>query len=225
MHNSPPTSLAPLALNTLWYSLVLAALMQAAHAAVRLAFGAMLNLASLPGLVTLVAELAQKITWSTLICEALVFASILARRRWLLLVLVSFLATLLAVWAADLLAALIVLPHPLTNLNTLDVGAGLNEGLFRGGKYLFLGAALAWVNRLAEPALRHYALAGGASSLIAVLLTFVVRAGAAPLALGVQLVVEVLFPLGCALVVWKVRQLAAPLIQTQQGYRAQMRRI
>jgi len=79
--------------------------------------------------------------------------------------------------------------------------------------------------RLAEPALRHYALAGGASSLIAVVLTFVVRAGAAPLVLGGQLVVEVLFPLGCALVVWKVRQLAAPLIQTQQGYKAQMRRI
>ena len=90
---------------------------------------------------------------------------------------VAYLFVLLAVWAADLLAALIVLPHPLTTLNTLDVGAGLNEGLFRGGKYLFLGAALAWVNRLAEPALRHYALAGGASSLIAVLLTFVVCAG------------------------------------------------
>ena len=240
MTDSPRPALAPLALSTLRYSLLLAAIMQAAHFAVRLAFGAMLNLASLPGLVTLLAELAQKITWSTLICEALVFASILARRRWrvptptrfssawvpwLLLVLVSFLATLLAVWAADLLAALIVLPHPLTNINTLDVGAGLNEGLFRGGKYLFLGAALAWVNRLAEPALRHYALAGGASSLIAVVLTYVVRAGDAPVVLGGQLAVEVLFPLGCALVVWKVRQLAAPLLQTQQGYRAQMRRI
>ena len=220
-----------LALRTLWYSLLLAAVMQAAHLGVRIALGAMLGVAALPGAsvlgtaVALAAELVQKVIWAALICEALVFASILQRRRPWLLVLVAALVTVAAVLVGDLTGALIVLPHPLTNLSTLDVGAALNDAVFRGGKYLFLGAALAWVNRREQPPLSRYALAGGAASLIAVALTLIARAGDGVIALSSQVLIEILFPLGCALTVWQVRRTAAPLIRTQQSLRGQLQRM
>ncbi len=219
------------ALSTLWYSLLLAAVMQAAHVSVRVALAAVLGVPALPGAsalgmaVALAAELAQKITWVTLICESLVLARILARGRPLLLVIGAGLVTVVAVWAGDVLGALIILPHPLTNLGTLDVGAALDDAVFRGGKYLCLGAALAWANRPPESLLSRYALAGGVASLVAIVLTLSVRAGDGVVSLSSQVLIEILFPLGCALVVLKGRRMAAPLIRTQQSLRAQLQRM
>ncbi len=216
-------SFATLAMRTLWYSVVLAAIMEVAHVSVRLALAAMFSLAALPNVIALAAELAQKITWSTLICEAVVFASIVARRRGLLLMIFALVATLIAILVGDYLFALI--EWLAAQVSSFDWAAFVADAVFRAGKYLFLGAALAVVNRLSEPVLRHYALAGTFAALVAIALTLVVHASAPLVTLGSEVVIELIFPFGCSLVVWKVRQLAAPLIETHQAYRTQLRRV
>ena len=219
--NAPTHRVPQLALRTLGYSLLLAALMQGAHTAFRVALTLLVGAATLPSLAWLLGELANKVAWSVLVCEGVVLLSVLARRRALLLVLVAVVLTVVGVVMGQALRALI--ESLLAQLSTFDFAAALGDGIYRGGKYFFLGAALALVNRLAEPTLRHYVFAGGAASLVAILVSLLAHAGATLLALGSELLIEIMFPLGCALVAWKVTQWSARLTQIHQQVRAQLR--
>ena len=217
--------IAALTLRTLAYALLLAALMQAAQTGVRLLMtlllGGITSLLTLLSLAVLAGEIIAKITWSALICEALVWLTILARRRWILPLLVLLGVTLFAVAFGQLLRVFV--ESILAAVSTLSVQSALESAIYHAGKYVLLGPAAAWANSRSAHALRDYFLAGVAAAALAVAITAFVHPGMTLTTMAGEMVVDSLFPVGCLLVVWKVRDLAQPLIKTHADYRSRLR--
>lgn len=218
MQNKSWVALAGL---TFAYSVALAAIMQAAHTATRvlLSLGAVAAFTN-PG--TILGELASKIAWSVLACEVLVFFSILARRRWLLIVIAAGISIFVgAVLGAYLRTALETM---LGRASAFVWQAALDSSTLLGSKYVLVGAAVAWANRVAESTLRHYLAAGFIAALGASAITLVAMNADSIAKLG-TIALDFIFPLGCSAVVWKVRQIAEPLMQMHGEAKTQLKKI
>ena len=91
-------------------------------------------------------------------------------------------------------------------------------------KYLFVGGALAWANRVAESGWRHYLAAGFVSALCASVITLIATNADQITKLG-NIAVDFVFPIGCSTVVWKVRQLSEPLLAAQHQTKNKLKNI
>ena len=210
-----------LATLTLWYSLALAALMQAAHTLTRVLLSIVTASAFLNP-ISILGELATKIGWSVFACEAVVLLSILARRRWLLIVV----AAAVALFVGSVLGAYLraVLETLLGRASTFIWQAAFEPSILLSVKYALVGAAVAWANRVADGTLRHYLAAGLLAALGASVITWVGMSADAVAKLS-TVAIDFVFPLGCSTVVWKVRQVAGPIIERQREMKAALKKI
>jgi len=152
------------------------------------------------------AELAQKVTWSVLVCVGIAFGTAAAKARAPVMGLLGLVSAPLAFNVAKAV-------HKGVS-SALSVAAAAAPGpapillaLLKSVEYGFLGAAVGWVGRRPWASLAAYAGAGAAIGLTLGTLTLLVMShddGAATpastlLARGIN---EVLFPLGCSLVLY-----------------------
>lgn len=210
-----------LAALTFAYSVALAAIMQVAHTLTRVllsfgAVGAFMN----PG--TILGELVSKIAWSVLACEALVWLSILARRRWLLIVI----AAAVSIFVGSVLGAYLrtVLETLLGRVSVFVWQLAFDSSTLMSAKYVLVGAAVAWANRVQASTLKHYLAAGFIAALGASAITWV-GMSADPIAKLGTIAIDFVFPLGCSAVVWKVREVVEPLVQVHGEMKTQLRKI
>jgi hypothetical protein len=197
---SPAAALSPKVLRAAWTSIALGL-------AVELL---LLAAATLGGRVfrasPVVAELAQKVTWSVLVCVGIAFGTAAAKAR-------APVMGLLGLASAPLAFNVAKAVHKGVS-SALSVAAAVAPGpapillaLLKSVEYGFLGAAVGWVGRRPWASLAAYAGAGAAIGLTLGTLTLLVMshddAAATPastlLARGIN---EVLFPLGCSLVLY-----------------------
>lgn len=206
---------------TFAYSVALAAIMQAAHTLTRvlLSLGAVAAFTN-PG--TILGELVSKIAWAVFACEAVVLLSILARRRWLLIVIAAGVSIFLgAVLGAYLRSVLEML---LGRVSVFVWQLAFDSSMLLGAKYVLVGAAVAWANRVADSTLRHYLAAGLIAAIGASAITWVAMSADFIAKLG-TVAIDFVFPLGCSAVVWKVRQIAEPMIERQREMKAALKKI
>ncbi|MBI3535942.1 MAG: hypothetical protein HY070_00025 [Chloroflexi bacterium] len=216
-------SLRTLFIKTLGYSIALAFAMQAAHSATRAVLSLLTGLAD-PEAGTLIAaigELISKTAWSVVVCEGLVFATIFARRLWLVAILVAGIGALSAAFVGAYLRGAF---ENLFFAAAFNVNAALNASVLLSSKYVFVAPALAWAKRRGQ-SLRDYFAAGGAASFIAALITLFAPSGGNYIARGGMIAVDILFPLGCASVVWKMNQLTESVRAQQQFAREALKNI
>jgi hypothetical protein len=153
-----------------------------------------------------VAELAQKVTWSVLVCVGIAFGTAATKARGPVMGLLGLASAPLAFNVAKAV-------HKGVS-SALSIAAAAAPGpapillaLLKSVEYGFLGAAVGWVGRRPWANLAAYAGAGAAIGLTLGTLTLLVMShddGAATpastlLARGIN---EVLFPLGCSLVLY-----------------------
>lgn len=151
------------------------------------------------------ADLAQKVTWSLLVCVALAIARTASRANPLVLGGVGLLAAPAAfavarglhkgaAQALGLVAAQAAVPSPTV------------LALLKGFEYAALGLAIAWIARKSWGGLAAHAAAGAAAGVLFGVPVLVLTALALPAlpaaALAARAVNELLFPLGCALVLY-----------------------
>ncbi|MGA3298155.1 MAG: hypothetical protein ABSD41_11990 [Candidatus Bathyarchaeia archaeon] len=214
-----PQSFRALFWVTLRYSLVLAVIFSFTHIAtqftlVSLLMGTLDSIGLRPG--DLLGSFFMKAIYSVIICEALVFASILARRRWLVLPITAVVVTTAAAVVSTYLGrhtAGLFLSRP------FDLQQTVQTALIRGGKYSFLGVGLVGVQRLANPKLYHYTGAGIGAAIVNIIITFKFNLASTPINLSMVLPFDIIFPIGCALVVWKVTNLTSQLKRTHHEAR------
>lgn len=213
-----------LATLTFAYSLLLATITQAAHTLTRVA----LSLAIASGATsvlnpgTLFGELAMKIGWSAFSCEAVVLLSVFARRRWLALIAAATVSVFVGAVLGQYLR--VQIETAFGNATAFLWQAALDSGTLLSSRYIFVGAALAWANRAAESGLRHYLGAGIVAAVCASFVTLLAM-NAEPVAKLGTLAVDVVFPIGCSALVWKVRQMAEPLIMVHRETKAILKNI
>lgn len=195
--------------------------MQVAHTLTRLllSFGTVSAFAD-PG--TIAAELVNKIAWAALACEGIVLLSILARRRWLLIVV----AAVAAVFAGSLLGAYVrvLFETTLGRLSAFVWQLAFDSAALMSVKYLFVGVAVGWADRLAASSLKHYLAAGVVAAFCAAAITWTTIAADPVTKLG-TVAIDFVFPIGCSTVVYKVRQFAQPLIAAHAAAKSQLRNI
>ena len=166
-----------------------------------------------PGLLTL-AELAQTVTWSVLVCTGVALGTALGKARGALAGLVGAVFAPLALAAAKsvqkvMLSVLDAVEQPgLISLTTIGVVRALEYGI--------LAWVLAWLAQRQERRLWPYALAGGCVAVLfggaLLFLTFMLQgldgSGRNWLALGTMAVTELGSPLGCAVVIYLAQLVA-----------------
>lgn len=151
----------------------------------------------------------MKISWSALAREGVVLLSVFGRRRWLVLIIAATTGVFVGVLFGQYLRVLI--ENAFGNATAFLWQAALDSGTPLSSRYIFVGAALAWVNRLTESSLRHYLGAGLVAAICASLVTLVAM-NANPITELGTLAVDSALPVGCTALVWKVRHVAEPLI-------------
>jgi hypothetical protein len=194
------TALRPKVLRAAWTSVALGLLIELLLLAVATLGGKLFNAGPV------VAELAQKVTWSVLVCVGIAFGTAATKARGPVMGLLGLASAPLAFNVAKavhkgvssaLSAAAVVAPGP----------APILLALLKSVEYGFLGAAVGWVGRRPRAGLAAYAGAGAAIGLTLGTLTLLVlshddgaaTSGATLLARGIN---EILFPLGCSLVLY-----------------------
>lgn len=217
-------NLFSLATLTFVYSLLLAAIMQAAHTLTRVALSLAIATGATsvlnPG--TLLGELVMKIGWSAFACEAVVLLSVFARRRWLALIVAATVSVFVGAVLGQYLR--VQVENAFGSATAFLWQAALDSGTLLSSRYIFVGAAVAWANRMAESGLRHYLGAGVIAALCASFVTIVAMNADAVTKLG-TLAVDFVFPIGCSTLVWKVRQMAEPLITVHRETKAILKNI
>lgn len=213
-----------LATLTFVYSLLLAAITQAAHTLARIA----LSLAIATGAtnvsnpVALFGELMMKIGWSAFACEAVVLLSVFARRRWIALIAAATVSVFVGAVLGQYFRVLV--ENAFGSATAFLWQTALGSGTLLSSRYIFVGAALAWANRVAESGLRHYLGAGIVAAVCASFVTLLAM-NAEPITKLGTLAVDFVFPIGCSALVWKVRQMAEPLIVVHRETKAILKNI
>ena len=168
-----------------------------------------LGLGSFPGLQPILADTVQKVSWSFLVCVGLVIGTG-AAREGIGMGLMGLLAAPFGFYAARAL-------HKAAQ-SALDISAGAAGGpspltiaLVKGVEYAFLGALLGWYCVGKRETLRLHAGVGLLTGVVfgGIVLQMSIAAAATPLpAPGIvaRAVNEILFPVGCALVVFAARR-------------------
>ncbi len=217
-------NLISLASLTFLYSLLLAAIMQAAHTLTRVALSVALAIATADILnpSTILGELVNKVGWSVFACEAVVLLSVLAQRRWILLIAVAAASVFVGSLLGQYLRVLV--ENAFGRVTAFLWESATGTGMLLSSRYVFVGAGLAWANHVAQAGLRHYLGAGLAAAICASLVTLIALNADPNAKLGIM-AVDFVFPIGCTAVVWKVKQLADPLIAAHRETKTMLRNI
>jgi hypothetical protein len=197
---SPTTSLRPKVLRAAWLSIALGVSVELLLLAAATFGGSILRANPV------VADLAQKVTWSVLVCVGIAFGTAAAKARGPVMGLLGLVSAPLAFNAAR--AVHKGVSHALSVTAVLTPGpAPVLLALLKSLEYGFLGAAVGWVGRRPRSSVAAYVGAGAAIGLTLGTLTLLVMShdddAATPastlLARGIN---EVLFPIGCSLVLY-----------------------
>jgi hypothetical protein len=189
-------------LRTAWMAILLGLALEAALLLFQVGAG------DVPGLRSIVADTVQKVSWSFIVCVGLAIGAAAARAA------AAMGALGLLAGPVGFLAARALHKATLAALGVSAAGAaGPSPWLIasvKGAEYAFLGVALGWLARSKRGSAAMHAgiglLAGAAFGGLILYLT----AAAAPLpaaALVARALNEILFPVGCALVVFAALRL------------------
>jgi Family of unknown function (DUF5317) len=178
------------------------------------------GLGTFAGLRPLVAEAARSVAWSVLVCTGVAVGRVAAKGRPPLMGIAGLLAAPVALTGANTLQKGIAAA---LNLPQAAGAAPLWVLVLKAAEYGCLAAALGWVGRRAWAGAPAYAAAGLLAGIVfgGAALTVVAQSAPTPLppaALLVKGVNELVFPVGCALVVFAAEVLGkrASTPRTQQ---------
>jgi hypothetical protein len=165
-----------------------------------------ISLSQVQGLKPFIADLAQKISWSTIVCVGIALGTATSKLRVQMMGLAGMLAAPLAFNIARTLQKTVA--ETLALATTAATGPSpFLMGLVKGVEYACLGAALGWVGKKPwgkAPAYIATGLITGAlfgGSVLAVTL-FTAKEPVAPAELLSKAINELLFPVGCSLVLF-----------------------
>lgn len=159
-----------------------------------------------------------RVTWSLIVCLSLGAGTAIGRRR------IPALATAGLIGAPfAFIVARSVRRASVELLKVMETGAGPSPWVLaaiKGIEYAFLGAAVGWLGRRNETRPPAYLAAGLISGLAFGGANLAVTVALAPttvsfptiLAWGVN---EIIFPAGCALVVWNIHRMARERLKTE----------
>lgn len=157
------------------------------------------------------ADPSSRVTWSLVVCLSLAAGTAAGRRRIPALATAGLIGAPLA-----FIVARGIRRGSVELLKVMESGSGPSPWVLaaiKGIEYAFLGAAVGWLGRREETRPLAYAAVGLISGLAFGGANLGVTVGATPtnvsypvfLAWGVN---EILFPIGCALVIWNVHRMA-----------------
>jgi Family of unknown function (DUF5317) len=194
--NMPPGPW-PTLLRVAWLAILLGLLLQLALLLVAAGFG------TVAGPRSVLVETCRTVCWSLLVCVGVALGRVAAKGRVPLEGVTGLLAAPLALTAANTVQKGVA-----EALNTAGAPAGppaLWVLVLKAAEYACLGLALGWVGRRARAGALGYMAAGLASGIIfgGAFLTLTVQSAPTPLpSLLAKAINELLFPVGCALVVF-----------------------
>jgi hypothetical protein len=186
-------------LRVAWLAILLGLLLQLALLLVAAGFG------TVAGPRPLLAETGRTVCWSLLVCVGVALGRVAAKARVPLEGITGLLAAPLALTAANTLQKAVA-----EALNAAGPPAGptpLWVLALKAAEYACLGLALGWLGRQACASALGYVVAGLVTGVVfgGMFLTLLVQAASTPLSmpsLAAKGVNELLFPIGCALVVF-----------------------
>jgi hypothetical protein len=195
----PPRSPWARLLRVAWLAILLGLLLQLALLLVAAGFGTVASSRAL------LAETCRTVCWSLLVCVGVALGRVAAKARVPLEGLTGLLAAPLALTAANTLQKGVA--EALNAAGTPAGPAPLWVLALKAAEYACLGLALGWVGRRAWGSALGYAVAGLVTGVIfgGVFLILVVQSASTPLSMPSLLakgINELLFPVGCALVVF-----------------------
>jgi hypothetical protein len=193
----PPRSPWVTLLRVAWLAILLGLLLQLALLLVAAGFG------TVAGSRPLVAETCKTVCWSLLVCVGIALGRVTAKGRVPLEGVTGLLAAPLALTAANTLQKGVA--EALNAAGTLAGPAPLWVLAIKAAEYACLGLALGWVGRRAWGSAPGYMTAGLVTGVVfgGAFLALTVRSAPTPLpSLLGKGVNELLFPVGCALVVF-----------------------
>jgi hypothetical protein len=158
------------------------------------------------------ADLLQKLPWAVIVCTGVWLGLVVGRRS---LVAVG-LAGLVAAPTASLLARSVAEGAHGFAFAATPAGSPLVVASIRGVQYACLGLALGWLGQRAWAGAAHHAAAGLVAGVLFGGVLLALSAVTSPEPQGLPnllgwVINELLFPAGCALIVFSVRELASPL--------------
>lgn len=197
-----PAPLAATILKAVWLSILLGVLIQV-----------LIVLATTYNKDTIVQETVGKVTWSVLVCTAIAVGNTLAKMRPAVVGVIGFLAAPAAFVAAK------AVQKSITQGNTTGppVPSPVEISVVRALEYAVLGGVLAWMGqKAARASVRNFALVGLAVGFGFggyLLYRFITRNEPTPKTpmIAARTINEVLFPIGCALVLWTAGHLGTAL--------------
>lgn len=156
-----------------------------------------------------VADLAQKLPWAVIVCTGVWLGLEVGRRRPVAV----GLAGLLAAPIASLVARAAAEGAHTFAFATPPIGSPLVVAAIKGVQYACLGFALGWLGQRAWAGARHHAAAGLLVGVLFGGVLLALSAVSSPEPPGLAnffgwVINELLFPAGCALIVFSVRELA-----------------
>lgn len=158
------------------------------------------------GTSSIAAELARNVSWAVFVCVGLAIGTTVANAKLPLVGLSGFLAAPLAFETSRIVHKGVT--EALSAPTDASTGAALLIAFVKGLEYGFLGLAVGWLARRTWAGITAYAAAGLVAGLVFGGTIVFLTAPAAPAALVTQAVNEVLFPVGCALVLFAAGALA-----------------
>lgn len=197
---SPPVDLPRVLLHVAWLAVALGIGIELVLLCAALASG------QPTGLRKFVADVAQKITWSSIVCVGVALGSTAAKARPLLMGLAAVLAAPIAFHAAR-----VVHKSTAQALSVASAAGGApgptEVAILRAIEYACLGALIAWLSRRAWAGLRVHAACGLGIGLVfgTVMLSLSRTADGQPLAAAALVargLNEVLFPVGCSIALY-----------------------
>jgi hypothetical protein len=206
-----------LLLRVAWLAILLGLLLQLALLLAAAGFGIF------AGLRPLVAETARNLGWSVLVCTGVALGRVAAKGRPPLMGITALLAAPLALTVANTIQKGI---SAALNIPGAAGTASLWVLALKAAEYGCLGAALGWIGRRAWAGARAYAAAGLLAGIVfgGAALTVVALSAPTPLspaALMVKGVNELVFPVGCALVIFTAeilgKRVSAPRTRQPAG--------
>ena len=183
-------------LRVAWLAVLLGLLLQLALLLVAAGFG------TFAGLRPLLAETGKTVSWSVLVCAGVALGRVASKGRLPVAGVTGLLAAPLALTAANILQKGIA-----EALGATGVAGSPTPVWLKAAEYAFLGAALGWIGRRAWAGVSAHAAVGLVAGVIfgAAILVLTMQAAPKPLPAGGLVgkgVNELLFPIGCALVVF-----------------------
>ena len=186
-------------LRVAWLAVLLGLLLQLALLLVAAGFG------TFAGLRPLLAETCRNVSWSVLVCAGVALGRVASKGRLPVAGVTGLLAAPLALTAANIFQKGIA-----EALGATGVAGGPTPVwllLLKAAEYAFLAAALGWIGRRAWAGASAHAAAGLVAGVVfgAAILVLTMQAAPKPLPAGglvAKGVNEVLFPIGCAMVVF-----------------------